>query len=901
MRGWMFGVAVVLASGAAWGQDEASYDVVVEPGQMVAVKLDAATGTFEPEILFGPALTGTAREAVQAAPSWLRPLLTWRLSGFEPMVQETLGGAILAVEDPRLVDEVAFGAASLWSCDVREIGFVPGILEENARVIYEMDDVLDYVELVDVGDPETDDDFHTTVRFTMPDGEVVELDQEVYYWYVVHPRFSNEIFGYIDPSSGRGARVGDGGVLWRSYYAYQHEDPAQCAWLHFIMEHPNMITAGVLDGLSYPAQGYLEDFELDPLVLVSETGTGRPVLVQHSWPGGYYDGTVIATTIPLEREHEDGNTELLENLVRAGAASAMLRPGEGHRTALIKDRDPWGVATVEAALAAAGLAYDVYGSDGIGTITLDDYHKVIVPSAQPRVLHERLAAADAALRAWLRPEAGADDIGHERVLEIHGAIDLAHPEDDWCGIALPGGLTCAHQTDVTIDSLSLGGYPKLLDALEGTTILWDRVGQGFSGNLPLEPDAHALRAIGFFGTQNMVDRCAEIPSYYGGPDAECTTCNGRTLSQTLRSRYPQRTLYLHFGNCGEMQQVLGAAGRASLVPVAHVDSYAQDHVWDEFFLDERWYHYEIGRSDGGTSIDTRHDQAWGSVARWRGDGWVENATELYSAETFTVEFTVTDSEGRPVDGAAVVLASDYNKVVGGTVPIVRTNLVWTDRQGKASIVLGTGYNVYYRVESSVGVFPSEDSVEKAACVDGYDPRGRPCPEDSSVDGAVYSFDVTLPGSLGRPEVSVSSAEGDRLLGLDVVVGPDVLFGTNPMTGETFYKTHGQGVLDVHVVDQANLDLARAGSAFEALGSWSDVTEVMEDLPIDLDTDLYVVLSSAGTAHTGAEAEVTLIHDLPTGDDAPDDPTDADTEDAQDETTLPDFTARGGSCGCTLVH
>jgi len=898
--------AIVLACGPAWGQDaervdEASYDVVVEPGQIIAVKLDAATGTFEPDVLFGKALTDTAREAVEAAPAWMRHLLEWRLSSFEPMVQEALAGAILGVEDPRYLDEVAFTAASLWSYDVRETGFVPEIIEENARVIYEMDAVLDYVELVEVGDPATDDDFYTTVRFTLPDGETVLIDRDAYYWYVVHPRFSNEIFGYIDPTSGRGERLADGGVLWRSYYAYQHEDPARCAWLHFIMEHPNMISDEVLDGLSSPAQGYLEAFELDPLVLASESGTGRPVLTQYAWPGGYYDGTVIATTIPLELEHEDGHTELLENLVKAGSASAMLRPGEGHRTALIKDRDPWGVATVEAALASAGLEYDVYGSDEIGSITLATYHKVIVPSAQPRVLYERLAAEDAAFRAWLLPEGGAEDIGYERVLEIHGAIDLDHPEDDWCGIVLPGGFTCAHQTDTAIDSISLGGYPKLLDALDDATILWDRVGEGFSGNLPLEPDAHALRAIGFFGTQNMVDRCAEIPSYYGGPDGECPTCNGQTLSQTLRSRYPQRTLYLHFGNCGEMQQVLGAASRAALVPVAHVDSYGQDHVWDEFYLDDRWWHYEIGRSDGGTSIDTRHDQAWGSVVRWRGDGWTENTTPLYSAETFTIEFTVTDSAGNPVDGATVVLATDYNKVVGGTVPIVWSNFVWTDREGRASIELGTGYNVYYRVESSIGMFPGEEGVEKAACIDGYDPRGRPCPENSSVADAVYSFDVTLPGTLPSPSVTVLEPGGERLLGLDVEVGPDVLIGSNPMASQRFFHTRGQGVLDVYVVDSENLELVRAGSAFEALGSWPEVTEVLDDVSVDLDEDLYIVLSSTSTADTGAQATLTVTHDIPDADDVPDDPSDGVSEDAYDETTIPDVTASGGSCGCTLVR
>ena len=251
-----------------------------------------------------------------------------------------------------------------------------------------------------------------------------------------------------------------------------------------------------------------------------------------------------------------------------------------------------------------------------------------------------------------------------------GAIDLTTPEDDWCGTALPGGLTCSGQTDTPIHDLRLGGYPKLLDVIEGSDILWNGESGGFSGNNPLEQAPDALRRIGYFVTQNMIDRCAEIPSCYGGPDNICPTCNGTILSQTLRSQYPLRTLYLHFGNCGEMQQMLGASGRAVLVPVASVDSYGQDHVWNEFNLGEGWLHYESGRSDGGTSVDTRHDQDWGAVMRVRGDGYVENATPKYSAELFTLDITVRDAGGLPVDGADIHVASEYNKPVGGTVPLV---------------------------------------------------------------------------------------------------------------------------------------------------------------------------------------------------------------------------------------
>ena len=892
---------------------EASFETALPASSLAWISIDGETGAIcmdSLQELQAAALTETAVLAAAAAPVWIRSILRWKLAQLDAAHQDIVAQAILSVAEPLYIDEVTFAAATLAPGDLTDSTFDPQLLVENAAAIYETAALLDYVELVETGDPLLDDDFSTTAIYTLAGGDEVEIPTELYYWYVVHPRIGMEEVTYINPVNGRNDYRANSGVFWRTYFLHQAGDPTSSAWLHFTTEHPNLIDESVMDAWAYPAQGFLAEFPLDPLVLIAESGTGRPVLAHYSYPGGYWDGTVIATTLPLEKEYEEGRTALLENLVRAGAASAQLRRGE-HRVAIIKERDPWGQPTVESALRAAGLPFDVIGLDGLEALDLEDYYKVIVPSAQPLALYEALAGMQEAFDAWLGPEAGQDDIGHERVLQIHGAIDLESPEDDWCGIVLPGGLACSGQTDTPVDDLRLGGYPKLLDVIQGADILWDGESGGFSGNDPVELAPDALRRIGYFVTQNMIDRCAEIPSYYGGPDNVCPTCDGKILSQTLRSQYPLRTLYIHFGNCGEMQQVLGASGRAALVPVASVDSYGQDHEWNEFNLGEGWLHYESGRSDGGTSVDTRHDQDWGAVMRARGDGYVENATPNYSAELFTLDITVRDAGGLPVDGADIHVASEYNKPVGGTVPLVTVMQAWTDRDGRAGVELGVGHNAYLQVISPAGTYPDPDHVTLTACIDGVGPVGVECVNASF--GDVYEINIDLEGSIARPAVTEQEpAESLDAILLNLSAGRDILRGTNALTGWEFMEAYGRGLVDIYVVDGANLNLAQEGEAFTALHAFEDIEELDVQVPVELTgDDLYILLSNAASAGLGVEVagEVSFVRDEDAAD--PDDGEDMQEPVAEPEgdggpqdaytDTIEEDSSGGGGCSCAVAH
>ncbi|MBN1774434.1 MAG: hypothetical protein JXB32_24455 [Deltaproteobacteria bacterium] len=871
------------------------YQGLVLPGRTVVLRWDGGTGELSVHRSPLDDLGELAARAVARAPRPLRSVLAVRLAALPADDRDALARRILAPADARTTDEIAFVAASLSPSDVAARGFDPALLEENARAVYALDEALDYVALVDVGVPGVDDDYYTTARYRLADGEDVELPRELYYWYVVHPRVSLESVAYVDPVTGRAEAPADGGLFWRAYFAWQDVAPERSAWLHFVTEHPHRLDSAALGGWGPSAQGFLAGFRIDPLVLAADAA-GAPVLVHFSHPGGQFDGTVLATTMPVERAWDAGRTELLENLVGAGAASARLPAGRV-RVLVLQDRDPWGSRAVEHVLDDLGLDYDVVGSAALAATDLTAYHKLIVPSAQPRALYEALAAARGQLDAWLGPEGGEADLGYERVLELHGATDLARPEDDWCGLELPGGFTCANPA-ATTDDVRLGGYPRFLDVVPGAATLWHRESMSGGGNDPLAPDANALARVAYFGLQNMIDRCAEIPSYYAGPDGDCPWCS----VQGLRSDHALRTLYLHYGNCGEMQQMLVASGRTALLPVAPVDGLVQDHVWTELNLGDRWMHYEIGRSDGYFSVDTRRDQDWGAVMRFRGDGFAENATATYAASTFTLDVAVRDRNGTPVDGARIAAAGRNSS---GSLSFGLQ--AWTDETGTARLEFGTGRGVYLQITSPLGALPDADHVSVAACASAEGPRPGAC-ADADVADAVHPLAIAYEHvALPDPAVTETGAPGgDDVLRLRLGAGRTVLTGTDLLTDRTFFDPRGPGAVDVVVVDADNLDAAVAGESHDALRAWRAVGELEAELPVEPGRgDLFVVLSNVRRAGFALEVDARVSHLAPgpepadAGTDAPEDaaPEDSAPDAGRTGTDEPAALAGSGGCAC----
>jgi hypothetical protein len=870
---------VLLAAGTTQADEEPVFKGRVPPGSYVAIELPQEGG---PGILVEGApfeIGQLAEQALARAPAWVRDRLEARLAELAPELQDELAQLILDLEDPRIVDEVAFAIAAVSLDHFGGVDFRSQALVSNAEAIYEVDDQLGYVEIVDVGQADVDDDFHTFTRYRMRNQlgyeTEYEVPPEVYYWYVAMPTFGAEALTLVDPVTGDPSDAEDGGVFWRDYYLFQDPDPKRCASTHFGMEYPTLIEESMVEGWGPSAQGALVDFAIDPLPLIVDPASGDPVLAVFSYPGAYYDANYIATTMPLELAYRSGQTELLENMLSLGNSNAYTPIM--YSVAVIKDRDPFGEPTVEQALDDLGFEYvDVFTSDQIDDVLdgMPQYVKVIVPSGQPRELYQALADAREAIDEWLV----RDIYGLQTVFQFHGAVDLDQPGDVWFDLDIPGGFTCTDQVADAIDDVALGGFPWLLEVLSQTdhVVQWQDAKQSWGGVLPWEPEGPAVRALGYFGTQHIQDRCSEIPPYYQGPD---NTDIGGNLDQVLRSPFAQRTLYLHFGNCGEAQDILGAATRAALLPNSSVGSFVDDHVWNLTYVGDQWTTFTMFRSDGGTSFGPTTywgEDSWASVLEWRGDGMFSNRTALYTP-VVTLELTVTDAHGRPVDGASVVVASDDHN----TDPDVLVYAVqaWTDLAGKVSIDLGAGRNYYAGVASTAGFWPGPDSSHVTQVLEK---------EQDQPPGEIYPIEVQLEGEVDGPwTAEPASPASDETVPVTVELDAYLLTleGRNAIYNLRFREVVEGAKADLFVVDEQNFQLLESGEPFEALAIYeaADLVDETIDVPKQADGgSLYVVASNADRYGHALYAEVHA--ETPLAEEPPTEPSAGDDE----------------SCGCSAV-
>lgn len=221
--------------------DEVDFDLYLEAGRHLGVRFDAATQTLEAIApIRSHALTIAAEAAVAKAPRWVRHELTWVFSQIPAAYQEAWAGAINDANDP-YVDEIAFSIAHSSPEYLTSDYGSPDLFVRNAELIYEHDALLDYVEVIDYGTSDSNDDYYSTTRYVQsisgstrtgtPVITKVEAPNDVYYWYVVHPKVSSEIPAYVDPNLTESNRSHDdniaappAGSFWREYL-FDRADP----------------------------------------------------------------------------------------------------------------------------------------------------------------------------------------------------------------------------------------------------------------------------------------------------------------------------------------------------------------------------------------------------------------------------------------------------------------------------------------------------------------------------------------------------------------------------------------------------------------------------------------------------------------------------------------------------
>ncbi len=163
----------------------------------------ALTGVTVPRTVIVPSRKVMAREDFQLA--------------------DTYAGLILNSEE-RYADEIGFSIAHTSTTILKRNDVYPEVFKENAELIYQIDLELDYVELVEISGPEGR---YTTTTYRVNESYErlqYELPMEYYYWYIVHPKITDEIPTYIKPETGDPALPEDGGRFWREYLFYHSDE-----------------------------------------------------------------------------------------------------------------------------------------------------------------------------------------------------------------------------------------------------------------------------------------------------------------------------------------------------------------------------------------------------------------------------------------------------------------------------------------------------------------------------------------------------------------------------------------------------------------------------------------------------------------------------------------------------
>ncbi len=155
-------------------------------------------------------LSSVAQLAVSLAPVRFRNDLIaafHRLGGLQDSYAQIILGA-----SANCIDEVVYQIAHIGPEILSYPGFDPDLITLNAELMYEIDDSLQYADIIDYN--LGGGDYYSTVRYRVlenSDSVWIELPWEIYYQYVVHPIITDE---FPDMSSYVYSK------FWREYLFY---------------------------------------------------------------------------------------------------------------------------------------------------------------------------------------------------------------------------------------------------------------------------------------------------------------------------------------------------------------------------------------------------------------------------------------------------------------------------------------------------------------------------------------------------------------------------------------------------------------------------------------------------------------------------------------------------------
>ena len=849
--------------------DSSSEDLIfpqtlIGAGQMVAWKINTETGAVTPYYDNPPqGLSETQQQAVLAAPTWLQLPLLDRFLGLGEDDAEVFAELILNPEEQRYTDELAFLVAMMGEYDLKGDN-IDLLLEQIVRLIYETDQLVQYARVVDDGVP-GDGDYWTTVEYdVLVDGklETFTLPPEVYYDYIVHPKLDQEQVRFIEPHTGYTRDPDDGGVFWRSYFLYDAPG-ADSYTTPYFMRNPNPITAPMLQDWGDSAAASIAARSLYNIDAAYHENDD-PVLVEFS----YGRGTVLVTTLNLETACGTGHCELLDNLLAYGPGDMDLALDSQVALVVDDDKKAGAAALVTGRLADLGFAHvKVLGASQYQHLMPSDlagYAKIVVPGGQSFATY-RLVSQDPnlehpAIHSWVS--------GGYRVLQLH----LTGP-DDLSALEFVGG----HQVSAPdpTNTIVMGGRPLLSDVIANADHLWD--GEAYpslSGDRSLDSDGTmALRLIGNWVGKNMLDNVQEYSDK-----------NHITSFNVDRSIQPAQIIWNHWGNCGELQDVVSAAMRTCLIPALNVSDINEDHVWNEFFHDGDWYYLQNDWSNGPTRIATPgggQDTDYGGgkttsfIFGWDGNGEIFSVIDRYS-ETVTLKIELTDAAGQPVPGARVWIGSEGYYSGSNNWSFY----LFTDEGGKGEVTLGDNRNYYLRLDSAAGSYPDTSQGHATQVIRA----------EQALPGKTFTFaqqlDEVLQGQSSVVEPDESGRYGLRLA-FDIHQRFQHL--SHPFNRVEFTRFPQAKGVNVYLVNQANFEKCRKGeNNYQVAQVWEGVTAFDETVyPPEQDGPWWIVVSNK----TNPESTITLDYTVGPVEESDDDDDDSGGDDDDDDDD------DGCGCGC----
>jgi len=207
--------------------DSINFNSFLQPGNYMGVSYNNNTNEIVACSNFNELLIAEALAALEKSPQWIRPALENIFIQLEPEVQQIWAEVINNAYDP-YIDEIAYSIANSSVEYLSSPYCYPEIFTENAMYLYSADFFLNYVEIVDCGNSNSDENYYSTTLYWKinEDGDQVQVEvpKDIYYMYIVHPKITDEIPAFIDPdiledntTHNNNIVSPEQGVFWRNF------------------------------------------------------------------------------------------------------------------------------------------------------------------------------------------------------------------------------------------------------------------------------------------------------------------------------------------------------------------------------------------------------------------------------------------------------------------------------------------------------------------------------------------------------------------------------------------------------------------------------------------------------------------------------------------------------------